>query len=203
MLISCPNCKTSFAVPAKAIGAAGRNLKCSKCTHTWFQEPLNFNKDKLNELLSVEVPNPENDNKLPKKIKNKNAHVGLLVLLCLTVLAFYLQKLKNPEFSRLADYQNISFSQVTSKSELSDNKYKITVNATISNSSSVIVKIPPLNIKIFAKNGVLLKEQEYIIGKESLSPKSSHDFEVILDNVSATTDKVVINTKHWLEKLFL
>lgn len=37
MLISCPNCATNFSVPDKALGAAGRTLKCARCGHKWFQ----------------------------------------------------------------------------------------------------------------------------------------------------------------------
>lgn len=40
MLISCPNCTTNFSVPDSALGAKGRNLKCAKCGHKWFQSPM-------------------------------------------------------------------------------------------------------------------------------------------------------------------
>lgn len=39
MLISCPNCETQFAVPETALGQKGRNLKCARCAHKWFQAP--------------------------------------------------------------------------------------------------------------------------------------------------------------------
>lgn len=40
MLISCPNCATNFSVPDKALAPNGRKLKCAKCDHKWFQEPI-------------------------------------------------------------------------------------------------------------------------------------------------------------------
>jgi len=40
MLISCPNCGTQFSVPDTALGAKGRTLKCAKCAHKWFQNPV-------------------------------------------------------------------------------------------------------------------------------------------------------------------
>ncbi|HCR85950.1 MAG TPA: hypothetical protein DIV86_04660, partial [Alphaproteobacteria bacterium] len=80
MLISCPNCKTSFALPAKALGINGRTLKCSKCSHTWFQEPTNFSKDKLNEVLSVTTPKDEENKQLPVKIKAQRNYYKLLIL---------------------------------------------------------------------------------------------------------------------------
>jgi predicted Zn finger-like uncharacterized protein len=40
MLISCPNCATNFSIPESALGTKGRTLKCAKCGHKWFQNPL-------------------------------------------------------------------------------------------------------------------------------------------------------------------
>lgn len=40
MLISCPNCATNFSVPDKALAPKGRTLKCAKCGHKWFQNPI-------------------------------------------------------------------------------------------------------------------------------------------------------------------
>lgn len=40
MLISCPSCATNFSVPDKALAPKGRTLKCAKCGHKWFQNPI-------------------------------------------------------------------------------------------------------------------------------------------------------------------
>lgn len=53
MLISCPACEVSFSVPAGAIGEDGRKVKCSKCSHVWHQEPVDFDRQKLNDLLET------------------------------------------------------------------------------------------------------------------------------------------------------
>ena len=39
MDVACPNCATRFRIPDGAIGEAGRMVRCSKCEHTWHQDP--------------------------------------------------------------------------------------------------------------------------------------------------------------------
>lgn len=38
MLLVCPSCRTRYVVPDSAIGAAGRQVRCANCRHSWFQE---------------------------------------------------------------------------------------------------------------------------------------------------------------------
>jgi predicted Zn finger-like uncharacterized protein len=36
MLLSCPNCATSYEVDKTALGPGGRSVRCLRCRHTWF-----------------------------------------------------------------------------------------------------------------------------------------------------------------------
>jgi predicted Zn finger-like uncharacterized protein len=38
MLIRCPSCATKFSVPDAALGVKGRNVRCTRCGHQWFQD---------------------------------------------------------------------------------------------------------------------------------------------------------------------
>ncbi len=37
MIIYCPNCESRFSVPDSALGNIGKRLKCSVCSHEWFE----------------------------------------------------------------------------------------------------------------------------------------------------------------------
>jgi len=39
MILTCPNCSCKFKVGLAVFGRDGRNVKCSSCKETWFQEP--------------------------------------------------------------------------------------------------------------------------------------------------------------------
>ncbi|MBY0431803.1 MAG: zinc-ribbon domain-containing protein, partial [Rhodospirillales bacterium] len=39
MIITCPSCSTTFAVPDSALRPRGRILKCARCGHKWHQMP--------------------------------------------------------------------------------------------------------------------------------------------------------------------
>lgn len=41
MRLICPNCDAQYEVDEAAIPAAGRDVQCSNCGHTWFQLPAN------------------------------------------------------------------------------------------------------------------------------------------------------------------
>lgn len=39
MILTCPQCKTKFALPDTILGETGKTVRCSKCAHSWFQTP--------------------------------------------------------------------------------------------------------------------------------------------------------------------
>lgn len=39
MIVTCSNCSKRYLVDARALGAAGRAVRCAGCGHTWFQAP--------------------------------------------------------------------------------------------------------------------------------------------------------------------
>lgn len=56
MILICPSCSAKFMISSEALGADGREVRCGKCGHMWFQEG---ERDSLDDLPRHE---PEDDN---------------------------------------------------------------------------------------------------------------------------------------------
>ncbi|MDE2336902.1 MAG: zinc-ribbon domain-containing protein, partial [Alphaproteobacteria bacterium] len=39
MILTCPKCQAQYKLDSAVLGAAGRDVRCVSCSHTWFQIP--------------------------------------------------------------------------------------------------------------------------------------------------------------------
>lgn len=56
MILTCPACSTSYQVDASRFTPSGRKVRCAKCGHSWFQEPV---VSILEDEPSAPAPEPE------------------------------------------------------------------------------------------------------------------------------------------------
>ena len=201
MLISCPNCKTSFAVSAKSIGESGRKLKCSKCAHIWFQEPLNFNREKLDEFLNVAPPKIEENKNLPVKVKHHYNYTNLLILLFLGIFSYYLSIFKDFKINELTKFNSLEFRNFEAISELSDGKYKFTISGELYNNSPFEIPLSGLNAKVLSKGGNVVSSETINI-PDKINARESLPIKVNLDKVIEKADLIEISLNNWLEKIF-
>ena len=203
MLINCPNCDTSFAVPSKALSGNGRKLKCSQCFHVWFQSPIDYNRDKLDEYLDVTPINNADDTNLPVKIKREINYIAPLVILLVIGLTFFIGKYKDPVFSGLTYHNSLKFSEFYAKSEIQDNKYHFDIGGKIINSSDEEFEIPTLKIELLSRGGNIIKTQEVELKDRAIKPNETKDISIKLEKITGNSDRIKITMNHWLENLFL
>ncbi|MEY8883022.1 zinc-ribbon domain-containing protein [Donghicola sp. XS_ASV15] len=57
MRLTCPNCGAIYEVPDNVIPEEGRDVQCSNCANTWFQEPASHSaKDQEENLAPADAP---------------------------------------------------------------------------------------------------------------------------------------------------
>lgn len=62
MILVCPNCDARYTLRPNALGAEGKDVKCAKCAHKWYQR-------------SDELSSPEDEKPKPPKPKKKSKTV--------------------------------------------------------------------------------------------------------------------------------
>lgn len=207
MLISCPNCSTSFAVPARAIGETGKKVKCSKCAHNWFQEPVKLETAKLTPMPDAQ--NLGSDKNLPAKVKQKINPLHIAASVILLALIISTEILKNPtsyeavsDKLKLYDYSAVKFVNFESKSKVNDNKLDFNLSGQIINTSPNKVIIPKVDVKIMSKGGRVISHARLKPEKDVLEPYEVFSYNPQITRVTGNADKVVISYGNWLENMF-
>ena len=60
MRLICPNCGAQYEVDDQVIPDTGRDVQCSNCGHTWFQQPAHLDQELADEL-DQDLPEPETE----------------------------------------------------------------------------------------------------------------------------------------------
>ncbi len=95
MHITCPECSTKFIIKKEQLGAKGRRMRCSKCSHIWFQQTsdkLSEKKQKVQRKITPETRFYDGNARLlptiiTKKPKKKNYKLLEWLLVIFTFLA--------------------------------------------------------------------------------------------------------------------
>ena len=174
MYITCPGCKTRFAVTAEQIGNNGRKVKCSKCFHIWHQKPLGQVKiEPKVELVSTKTPPLGNGINLPVLLPIKvPAHLlyGLPILL-VSMIIFMVAILFQGSFviPSILNNKDLTISDIYNQQELG----KTTINYKVTNLSNKSIKIPLIRIRVFDKNNRLINSRIENHNNIKLSPSQN------------------------------
>lgn len=62
MILICPSCSAKFMISSEALGMDGREVRCGKCGHMWFQPPEHDSLDELSRFAEAEEAAAQTEN---------------------------------------------------------------------------------------------------------------------------------------------
>ena len=157
MIVQCPECKARYMVPDQSLGAAGRNVRCARCTHTWFQagpkeaEVLGDLDKLLDEINARPIPPGSN---LPAVVAEPTSllfKVGVLAAIFVLVALALL--LAAPGVYGLPRSTGMSLSDVTSLKLTRDQHTVYQIDGKILNTTDHAMKVPRLRIMLVDDDG--------------------------------------------------
>ena len=91
MIISCPSCSAKYLVNIEDIGF-GRQVKCTRCNHSWFHENKNYEKLKKMQIEEIDITGAKRDHSkdqnLPVVYKKSKILIPLPFLLLMFPVIF-------------------------------------------------------------------------------------------------------------------
>jgi predicted Zn finger-like uncharacterized protein len=80
MIITCPECQTTYLVTPESLGEKGRNVRCAKCKHVWFCAAPEIQEDLLTKQELKEQVLSYNKADLPAVVKQVSTPKYLKIL---------------------------------------------------------------------------------------------------------------------------
>ncbi|MGX6960368.1 MAG: MJ0042-type zinc finger domain-containing protein [Rickettsia endosymbiont of Pentastiridius leporinus] len=199
MYIACPNCQTKFIVSNNQIGINGRRVKCSKCSHIWYQK-FDYKTSKLsdfeNKISSEPIKTPiknEYSNQsfnvsvilpyVPPKPKKNNLFAlvwSCFIILCLAILFI-------DGFGFLNKYDQLKMEEIHIGKSYGGTKilYKL------SNHSDYLISKPLIKVRVMDRNKHVLEDCVSIIKLHTKIPaKQSVYVEMDMKNLPPTASYI-------------
>lgn len=179
MIITCPKCSARYAVTSAAIGPAGRDVRCKKCAHTWYQTPPE------EDLSAAPPPPPVMEDPRPRSYRPQHLPVprppsgAPLWLMALSValvlagggLSLYAAQpalvAHHPAIGALYgavglyDTRGVVLADVKVKSENTDRYPTFNVTGTLMNEAKHALSVPTVRIIFIDKYGSVLDSWDF------------------------------------------
>lgn len=184
MILQCSECKARYLVPDQAIGAKGRQVRCAKCGHSWFEAPPPAAKDPaledldklLDEINARPKPIPKGSNlpKIPFEPASiiQKGFTGFMLIaaigLVLLIAAPGLLGLPSSKGLVLADVGIIRVAR--------DQQTSYQINGKIANMSSVAKTVPTLRVTLVDTEGKSLQYWDFGGDATTIDPGKSIPF---------------------------
>lgn len=186
MILQCSKCNARYLVPDFAIGTSGRTVRCARCMHSWFEEPIaakvSENIPELDEMLGSinETPIPIKPlaagANVPARLSPRPA-VGLKAMVFASfflVAGFGLFVTKPSLFVQSS--VGLALVDVKFNKKTEENSTFVEINGNITNNGDEEKKIPTMRITLLDTADNRLQFWEYEGGGKTLKPKENIPF---------------------------
>jgi predicted Zn finger-like uncharacterized protein len=171
MILTCPQCDTSYNVDIDVLPPEGRKVRCKTCGHTWIQTPEFFPADKkpAGQLSS-----------LSKVIYFFSAFFTITV-----IAAGVMYTLRPNFFDGLLPLDHIRSMGQTEMLAITEARYSfqereegkaLIVQGRIQNMTDMLVLLKPVTVKLWNADGQVLYEWELEMQSETLAVGTSEEF---------------------------
>ncbi len=176
LILKCENCSVRYSVRLSDVGNVGRYVRCSNCTHSWFQEPIEVSikgfetvKKYMNEHPSIHEQDPDESKKkittVPDQVDVQRTPLYLkiipiflfLLLLGSGALFFYegLSPYIGGVYSILGvnSSDGIELEDVKMIKRVKGNKMDISLTGNVVNKSDEPKIVPSMRAELYSSSG--------------------------------------------------
>jgi predicted Zn finger-like uncharacterized protein len=219
MILTCSSCSKRYLVDPRALGSAGRNVRCANCGQTWFQAPPPDAPQSFDAALAA-APEPAIDEparrrerrvQLPAVSRRRSRGpvlAWLAAFVAVVAIAWGLIAARAsvvglwPPAARL--YAMIGYGatvpgtglelrNVTPSRGVANGVPTLAVDGEVVNVSSVVRPVPELRVALRDSNDKELKAWTVSVGQQTLLPGASVSFHTTIERPAEAATGVIVS----------
>ena len=212
MIVTCPACSTRYLVDPRALGSAGRTVRCANCANTWHQGPpedfpqsVDLQPDEPGpSLSSARFPPPA----LPPPAPSGLFTTGRLLLLGLIVVGIIAAVVARasvvalfPPSARFYSLVGLSvlppgggldIRKTTPRRDVENGVPVLIVEGEIANVANVAIDVPKLKVTLNDSDDNVVQSWTFTVAEPRLMPGASEPFRTSIQRPSTSATKVFV-----------
>jgi predicted Zn finger-like uncharacterized protein len=187
MILQCKNCNARYLVPDNSIGVDGRTVRCARCSHSWFEQPLPS--DTLNpptdntpdfdtmigninaavKPLAAGSNLPAHRSHIPAGLK---AMVAILIIFSMALSLF----ITMPKVFGIAPSKGLVLSDIKIRKNADEKTSTVEITGNILNNSDELRNVPKIRVILLDGANNPLQSWEFKSNGEALKSKETIPF---------------------------
>lgn len=211
MIVTCPACSTRYLVDPRALGSAGRTVRCANCANTWHQVPpedfpqsVELLPDDIGASLSnprfpppALLPPPRAAIITPWRLLTALIVVGIIAAFVAraSVVAFWPPAAKLYSMVGLAvkpSALGLEFRKTSPRRDVENGVPVLIVEGEVANISNTAVDVPNLKVVLSDRNGNEVQSWSFSVTEPRLMPGASEPFRTSILRPSTSAANVVV-----------